>query len=328
MEEKINVLSDIVYSNCFNINENTLGFIKEKTVYVYSINFEYITEYSLNKEYTSICYNESNDVYYAVIRGQNKLYTLNHNFVLVKEITLNIKEIYTTHINNISMIGSNILITNTNYVYEISTNGVFIKEITNKKRLLNNLCTVNINCSYFTDSIYCIDKLYICMNNYDETIIFEFIDNILTNKYSSSHTLARSMIVINKHINLFIVDECDNYIVHTNLYCKCYNDSCHKPCKCHKNCCKKCECECVEENICEIIKSVASEEEALACILEAEGKKLTKVLCVTDDVKEILAVNESINKVIKDITILENILLSKLQTAKEILCCCTNNETL
>lgn len=66
-------------------------------------------------------------------------------------------------------------------------------------------------------------------------------------------------------------------------------------------------------SICDIVESIALEEEAIAAILFAESKKIEKILEISEDAEEILAVNESVGKMIKNITMLELILKNKLK---------------
>ncbi len=72
------------------------------------------------------------------------------------------------------------------------------------------------------------------------------------------------------------------------------------------------------DGIGEIIKSIALMESSLSHILIAEGEKIQKVLCSTDNACDILKVNDSVNKTIVNISHLEQILYSKLSIAHEL----------
>lgn len=67
---------------------------------------------------------------------------------------------------------------------------------------------------------------------------------------------------------------------------------------------------------CDIVKSISKEEEAIALILAAEAHKIEKILNITDDVNSIMDINESVNKMIKNISELELILKDKLVIVK------------
>lgn len=95
--------------------------------------------------------------------------------------------------------------------------------------------------------------------------------------------------------------------------CKCKNNNC----KCegnYRDCCNKT----VEQSITDIIESVALIETALAHIINAEGEKIQKALCVTDDICVINKTNESVTKLISKITFLEQVLVEKLEIACKI----------
>ncbi|MEG1773124.1 MAG: hypothetical protein RR352_07590 [Clostridia bacterium] len=85
----------------------------------------------------------------------------------------------------------------------------------------------------------------------------------------------------------------------------CNDDPCHNTPD-RKGCCNN------------ILHSIALIEAALSHILNAEGEKIQKILCVTDSPCEIIRVNEAVNKTIINITQLEHVLYSKLQLTKEL----------
>ncbi len=75
--------------------------------------------------------------------------------------------------------------------------------------------------------------------------------------------------------------------------------------------------------ITDIIESVALSETALSHILNAEGEKLQKALCleyVTPE--ELLRFNKSVEGMVRTVSQLEMILQSKLQLFGDCLCCC------
>ena len=66
----------------------------------------------------------------------------------------------------------------------------------------------------------------------------------------------------------------------------------------------------------QIIESIALVEASLAHILNAEGDKIKKVISTTNNINEIICVNEQVIKVITKITHLEQVLYEKLDTIK------------
>ena len=70
-----------------------------------------------------------------------------------------------------------------------------------------------------------------------------------------------------------------------------------------------------------MLASVAFEELGLAHIINAEGEKIQKAVCVSDSVCELIRVNDSVSKTITNITLLEQILLNKLEIVHNKNCC-------
>ena len=74
-----------------------------------------------------------------------------------------------------------------------------------------------------------------------------------------------------------------------------------------------------------MMESVALEQTALSHILNAEGEKIQKAVACATDLCEVLKVNDSVNKTIMHIIQLEQVLLQKLESTKELvgtdLCC-------
>ncbi len=68
----------------------------------------------------------------------------------------------------------------------------------------------------------------------------------------------------------------------------------------------------------QILESIACMENSLSKILSSESEKLQKILQISNDPDEILAVNESINTTIINIMHLEQVLYNKLQITKSI----------
>lgn len=104
----------------------------------------------------------------------------------------------------------------------------------------------------------------------------------------------------------------DGYIYILVSKCDCYQFVlvCMLQPHCHK---KPCHQECND-----IIESIALMETSLSHILNAEGEKLQKIIACSDDPCMILEVNEAVNQTIVNVTHLEHVLYSKLETAKSL----------
>ena len=72
--------------------------------------------------------------------------------------------------------------------------------------------------------------------------------------------------------------------------------------------------------ITDIITSVALEQTALSHILNAEGEKIQKIVALAETADEMLAVNKSVENMVKSITRLEMVLQGKLELFEPCLC--------
>lgn len=76
-----------------------------------------------------------------------------------------------------------------------------------------------------------------------------------------------------------------------------------------------------------VADSIANQEQALSCIINAECEKLKKVICSCSDVEDLLAVNNSVAAMLAQIANLENVLKDKLNCIMPCLCECDTVET-
>lgn len=78
---------------------------------------------------------------------------------------------------------------------------------------------------------------------------------------------------------------------------------------------------CHDCNPCQVMQSIALEEAALSHILNAEGEKIQKVVAMPNaTLQDLLSVNDSVMRTIRETTSLEIILLSKLEAICRIPC--------
>lgn len=78
------------------------------------------------------------------------------------------------------------------------------------------------------------------------------------------------------------------------------------------------------DSVSSLLQSIALEEAAISHILNAEGEKIQKVLCMPNcDCKDILEVNKNVQDTIEKITCLETVLREKLDLIIPLLedCC-------
>lgn len=75
----------------------------------------------------------------------------------------------------------------------------------------------------------------------------------------------------------------------------------------------------LEQALNDIIKSIAEEELALSKILDFEGEIIQKSRKDTRNIKEFVAVNDSVNSVIENVIRLQKLTQAKLEFAEELL---------
>lgn len=170
----------------------------------------------------------------------------------------------------------------------------------NSKKVMK--CSIKITCV----GIFC-DRKYIGIVKDDSAYLLELSSNgnVINKYYIDDHMVINSIINNNNYMSLLIT-KCNkyNYIYYLDESC------CSKKKKCQKNKCKKNNC---KKERCDVIESVALMETSLSHILNSEGEKLQKILKETDSICEILKTNDSINKTIMNITMLEQLLYEKLK---------------
>lgn len=101
----------------------------------------------------------------------------------------------------------------------------------------------------------------------------------------------------------------------------CMDPCCDSPCK--RDCCTRCK----EQDLYDVIESIALTETALSHILNAEGEKLQRILELTHDPETLLETNKSISATISKVTHLEYVLFEKLQIVQEMSGCNDKDKT-
>lgn len=86
------------------------------------------------------------------------------------------------------------------------------------------------------------------------------------------------------------------------------NELSNTTCTTTNTCPRSCPC----PILLDIITSIAHEEDALACILNAECAKINKILSTYSDIDTLIAIDTSVQVTIQRITELEGVLQAKL----------------
>ena len=284
----------------------------------------YCSKFSLNRCYKNITYDNNNNIFIALSDNENLIFFLNNNFTEIGHIKLNLKNYSSTDIINISFnSATNNIIINTidGILFLEKTTGNIIKRIYNNKNSLKyyssiilnpyiiNLAKIEYKNNYFIEislNNRVVDKYFI-----PSEILPVSILNVLycsnCNKiiiYMLGYNLNGDPVLINSHVYLPLL-KCS-----FNNKC-CTNTQDHIA---HLNC-KKCIC----EKACNILDSIALIESSLSHILNAEGEKIQTGIKMSKNIKDLLEINDSINKTIINSINLEKILYYKLNDTLTIL---------
>ena len=273
----------------FYINEDKFIFLNKNGVDEYDNKLNYIKTIYLDDEYNSISYNDK-----LYLSKDNKLYVKEENINLVKKVENNI--------NSLNFYQSKLVVCNNN-IYILKDN---IEQFLDSN-VINSLLKNDIN-----NKIYCAthinNNVYVIYSNNKKVYISSIYNyRIIANKYF----LGKNIEVYNTYYyqnKLYILVKSNNkmylYII---LEYKHYN-----------NCLEliKCLCSC---NYNDIPTSIAMIEKSIAKILDAEARKIQKIISITCNVDELLKVNDSVNEMVKKITLLEQALCSKLEIYEKII---------
>lgn len=285
------------------------------------------------REYSSICYDCTNNCFWASSNcNYGYIYKLNRCFKEIDSIYLGYK--FSGNITGLSYdcLNNSLLISISEYILKLpenSNNPIVILKLSQ--------CFIN-SVSVINDGIIITairnGKQYIYI--YDNSLALVGT-SIIPNCYLLQDIIA--LPCENAYYALTIKNSCYSYVVPIiakdcteNVFLKFY-DECSEMdipyweiCDClEEYFCKNCK-NCCENDCCnDILCSIARMECALANIINAEGKKLQKVLSITDDLNDIICTNKEINKTLINVTNIEGILLGKLSAIDDCCCLCDCN---
>ena len=188
------------------------------------------------------------------------------------------------------------LVTTAGYVVLVSLTGQIMKIICKIKRPLvkNGCCTEKLGCCFekyeFIDAICCNNEVYVAYIYNGEYYIADIKAQMINKVVFQTVQVFSEIFIKDGYIWLLSLTGDKKELICTGI--ECY--SCNAP------------------NI-SIINSIAAIESCLAQILCAEAEKIKAAIKNTQNNKELLCINESVNKIIYKITMLEFILTEKLQ---------------
>lgn len=338
INSKVPILSNnnFLY-NCCTFDGKNYYFIQTKTnqIHVIDSKYQYLSKVELNKLYNAIVYNSKENIFYLSSNTSHLITMVDPEFNELQGYNLSnfcdgpIESIgYLEKEDKLCVIMKNSIIAVNNEDQEV-TIVTENTEANNAKVVTKNISIVQNEINAYTAICDVNGDIYIAYNREKEAYIGKIEQGILVEEYYIDDDCTINNIINCKgKLNLFVVKNY-NYIYETNIIIKekeesrfvdsdseCYYHNCRPCCsKCESNSCfPKCQCN-LECSICEMIESIALEEVGISHILNAEGEKLQKAICESENICDLLNINESINKTITNITMLEQVLHAKLELA-------------
>lgn len=194
------------------------------------------------------------------------------------------------------------------YIYLANNKEVFKYDFNNMIKLDINLDIINI--SYIDDLIIITkDKIYSYNNKLKEYLDIKCSNIFCIN--DKNYFIKENELYDQNKIQCFdfkIKDCCYNDVLILLSDCiYVYNINCYDKLS------KLLKCLCKSESI---PNSIAYIEKSLASILNEEANKIKKAICVSNNICDLIKINESVNQTIKNIILLEQILCTKLDIYK------------
>lgn len=285
---KLDKYKSVVYNNCYYkfLNNN---------INIYNSNKEKINE--VKGDYKLITFY---DKYYYVLKNNCTIIVLNNYYEEQDCIKIDNKSEIVSFVimDNLIYLATKDRIFTTdmcgNYIEEVllSNDNIYEYESYNLKGLNNCCITKKRKTTNITSIGVCNGSLYVGFTKNNQAYLGSLKDGLIINtQWIECSSKIISILCVNKKIELLISKyDCYTYLLY---------DGCKKTTSC-------------KDEECSIIDSIAKIECGIADIIESETKKINKVV-ETEDICNILKVNGSVTKMISNITLLETVLIEKLE---------------
>ncbi len=287
-------------------------------------------------------YSKCNNEKYIVLKYNDNdyIYILDNCFVEISKIKLNLPVKYKGNIISIACCNCKIYIALRETIISITFEGEFIKEEINssslnkinsstcldnclKKDITYSCKNIKVNKPCIT-SIACIcDVILITYEQNGSSFIARLTlkGNLVSKKYIDDNIVPKCIIDTKCAIYVLAKKDCSYEYIYKyskingnckNNYQYCeiiFNSECRVDIECNDLPCDLDGC------LCEVIRSIALIEKALAKLICTEGEKIKNAIENDESNKELIKVNDSVAKTIMNITYLEQVLKEKLETA-------------
>lgn len=280
--------------------------LNQPYIHIYQKDFSFMAAYETCRCYSAMCYDSLNYCFWASDHAHpNKLYCLDENlneqsaFAIPIDKSIDITGLSCDDINDTLLISFQ--------------EGVI--EITKDSHLQNQYGLIAGTC----EAVLSYDHIILTLRAHNDMQFLDFqsLDNAILESYPIDFPYK----VIDftwDHDQMKTCDMlCFLFLIIGKDGCPCLIKCCLKPCKCKPCSCDQDNCDPLD-SICRILSSIACMEASLSHILNAEGEKIQKAVEIATDVCDLLKVNESVRKTVNDVTMLEQVLLSKLNAILKI----------
>lgn len=282
------------------------------------------------EKYCSITENKE-DCYFILTKENERdyLYKSTYDFLEFDSIKLQVPNKYKESINDIFYDTKEklIIIVTDNFIYAVTLEGYFVKELVGGAVLTSNAIVKSLNgCCMQTNNqqkssleytaIGFCNSIYVTYNEKENTYLAVMNE---AHCLSEPICLGKNIRVVSiftccGKLNLLVIKNNHyNYLYVTDIDCEeCHQEKC-LPCKCHEedhHCHKHCN-----DTVACLLESVALVETSLSHILNAEGEKIQKAIADDVDVCQLLEVNNSVTESIFNVTMLEHVLQKKMEKA-------------
>ncbi|MFR7591103.1 MAG: hypothetical protein ACLUVC_06660 [Longibaculum sp.] len=278
---------------------------QKQLIYILDENFELIKEHHVHKAYGPICYHPKNHCFYCVdINDYQYVYQLNRRFEETNYFCVS------EYKNSLSPI--------LHLAYHDDQNALMIISDENVIEMNEQQQCYEFSKANQYEQYRCLQ----CIGNFFVVIVSSKCQQCLF-VFDCQGCLIKQFCIPKDCVikDIICIEKCHKESIKLLLLVKkCSCQLCIlccviplPPCSCH--CCddqKGCCLECVEQNICDILESIALQETALSHILNAEGEKIQEAIELSHSVKELVEIDKSVNKTINEVMLLENVLYSKL----------------
>lgn len=274
-------------------------------VYVLDDCFQCVKKIDTCRVYNFISYDCYEECFWAAKMYDNRIYKLDNCFCELTSISLNdlinsygyIKGFCIEDKNNLLICFYNCIIQiNKEYDYtfdKLIQNENAFTAITKSSKFI--FVTSKNKENFFLNSYSC---------DYNRHNVFSILSDFFVTDITIYNCKGEDILII------LAIKDCESYIFKCIFRNICISDSL-------SICSNENLCDCTVNCNTNIIESIALIETALSHILNAEGEKIQKAVSFSDNICDLLKINDSVNKTIKNISYLEQLLLHKLELAKD-----------